>query len=42
MRGVKTDNRNEKVDLEIEKFEGALGVRPTLGKLLKEKEEKDK
>ena len=42
LRGVKTDNRNEKVDLEIEKFERALGVRPTLGKLLKEKEEKDK
>ena len=42
LRGVKMDNRNEKVDLEIEKFEGALGVRPTLGKLLKEKEEKDK
>ena len=42
LRGVKTTKRNEKVNLEIEKFERILGVQPMLGKLLKEKEEKDK
>lgn len=42
LRAVKTGKRNEKVNLEIERFEGFLNVQPMLGKLLKEKEEKDK
>ena len=42
LRAVKTGRRNEKAAAEIERFEGFLSVQPMLGKLLKEKEEKDK
>lgn len=42
LRAVKNGERNEKVDIEIKEFEKFLGVHPTLGELLKEKEENDK
>ncbi len=42
LRAIKSNNRNEKIDIEIKKFERFLDVHPTLGELLKEKEENDK
>ncbi len=42
LRAIKSNNRNEKNDIEIKKFERFLDVHPTLGELLKEKEENDK
>ena len=42
LRAIKSNNRNEKIDIEIKKFERFLEVHPTWGELLKEKEENDK
>ena len=42
LRAVKNGERNEKVDIEINEFEKILDIHPTLGELLKVKEENDK
>ena len=42
LRAVKNGERNEKVDIEINEFEKFLDIHPTLGELLKVKEENDK
>lgn len=42
LRAVKNGKRNEKISLEIDKFKEFLDIHPTLGELLKEKEENDK
>lgn len=42
LRAVKNGERNEKADIEINEFEKILDIHPTLGELLKVKEENDK
>ena len=42
LRAVKNGEINEKVDIEINEFEKFLDIHPTLGELLKVKEENDK
>lgn len=42
LRAVKNGEKNEKVDIEINEFEKFLDIHPTLGELLKVKEENDK
>ena len=42
LRAVKNGERNEKADIEINEFEKFLDIHPTLGELLKVKEENDK